>query len=74
MRWRTARRVAYPATGPRLTGPAWPWALTLRPILLAALAIAAVLSIQFLRRGRSAPAHAGRGQPREIDDTARRRT
>jgi transcriptional regulator GlxA family with amidase domain len=69
-RW-VAKTLQYPATSPPLTGPAWPWALTLRPILLAALAIVAVLSIQFLRRGRSTPAHAGRGQPREIDDTAR---
>jgi putative intracellular protease/amidase len=57
----TARRVAktvqYPTTDPRLSGPAWPWTLTLRPILIAGAAIAAAVGIQLLRRRRrSAPA------------------
>ena len=48
-RW-VAKTLQYPTTGPRLSGPAWPWALTLRPILIAAAAIGAVLGIQLLRR------------------------
>jgi transcriptional regulator GlxA family with amidase domain len=55
-RW-VAKTLQYPTTDPRLSGPAWPWALTLRPILIAAAAVAAVLGIQFLRRRRSIPAH-----------------
>jgi putative intracellular protease/amidase len=53
-RW-VAKTLQYP-TRPQLAGPAWPWALTLRPILIAAAAVAAVLGIQFLRRRQSAPA------------------
>jgi hypothetical protein len=53
-RW-VAKTLEYQMTDPPLSGPAWPWALTLRPILLAAATIAAVLGIRFLRR-RSAPA------------------
>jgi transcriptional regulator GlxA family with amidase domain len=49
-RW-VAKTLQYPATNPQLSGPAWPWTLTLRPILLAA-AIAAVLGIRFLGRRR----------------------
>ena len=48
-RW-VAKTLQYPATNPQLSGPAWPWALSLRPILLAAAAIAAVLGIRFLGR------------------------
>jgi hypothetical protein len=48
-RW-VAKTLQYPATGPQLSGPAWPWALTLRPILFGA---AAALGIQFLRGNRS---------------------
>ena len=61
-RW-VAKTLQYPTTAPRLSGPAWPWALTLRPILLAAAAIAAALSIQLLRRrrnGRTAPPNRNR--------------
>jgi putative intracellular protease/amidase len=54
-RW-VAKTLQYPTTDPRLAGPAWPWALALRPILLAATTVAAVLGIQFLRRRRRAPA------------------
>jgi hypothetical protein len=54
-RW-VAKTLQYPTTDPPLAGPAWPWALTLRPVLLAAAAVTAVLGIQFLRR-RSAPTH-----------------
>ena len=53
-RW-VAKTLQYPTTNPELSGPAWPWALTLRPILLAAAAVAAVLGIQIVRRRRSAP-------------------
>jgi len=53
-RW-VAKTLQYP-TRPRLAGPAWPWTLTLRPILLAAAAVTAVLGIQLLRRRRRAPA------------------
>ena len=61
-RW-VAKTLQYPTTDPPLSGPAWPWALTLRPILLAAAAIAAALSIQLLRRrrnGRTAPPNRNR--------------
>jgi hypothetical protein len=47
-----AKTLQYPATNPQLSGPAWPWALSLRPILLAAAAIAAVLGVRFLGRRR----------------------
>jgi hypothetical protein len=51
-RW-VAKTLQYPTSDPRLSGPAWPWGLTLRPILLAAAAaIAAVLGIRFLGRRR----------------------
>ena len=57
-RW-VAKTLQYPTTNPPLAGPAWPWGLTLRPVLLAAAAVAAVLGIQFLRRRRRAPTHRG---------------
>jgi putative intracellular protease/amidase len=50
-RW-VAKTLQYPTTNPPVAGPAWPWTLTLRPILLAAAAVAAVLSIRFLGRRR----------------------
>jgi hypothetical protein len=50
-----AKTLQYPTTNPQLSGPAWPWMLTLRPILIAAAAIAATLGIQLLRRRRRAP-------------------
>jgi putative intracellular protease/amidase len=49
-RW-VAKTLQYP-TDPRLAGPAWPWTLTLRPILLFAGGVAAVLGIRFLWRRR----------------------
>jgi putative intracellular protease/amidase len=54
-RW-VAKTLQYPTTYPQLSGPAWPWILTLRPILIAAAAIAAVLGVRFLlgRRRRGA--------------------
>ena len=52
-RW-VAKTLQHPTTEPRLSGPAWPWALTLRPILLAAATAAAVLGVRFLRRRRGA--------------------
>jgi hypothetical protein len=51
-RW-VAKSLQYPTSDPPLSGPAWPWALTLRPVLLAAAAVAAVLGIQFLGRRRN---------------------
>jgi putative intracellular protease/amidase len=39
-RW-VAKTLQYPTTHPPLSGPAWPWTLTLRPILIA-VAVAAV--------------------------------
>jgi transcriptional regulator GlxA family with amidase domain len=63
-RW-VAKTLQYPTTNPQLAGAAWPWTLTLRPILIGALAaIAAVLSIRLLRRRRSTPAHAAQGPDR----------
>jgi hypothetical protein len=50
-RW-VAKTLQYPTTNPPLSGPAWPWALTLRPILLFAAAIAAVQGVRFLGRRR----------------------
>ena len=50
-RW-VAKTLQYPTTNPPLAGPAWPWTLTLRPILLAAAAVAAVLGLRFLGRRR----------------------
>ena len=52
-----------PHHGTPLSGPAWPWTLTPRPILLAAATIAAALGLRFLRR-RRAPAVAVRGPDR----------
>jgi hypothetical protein len=48
-RW-VAKTLQYPTTNPRLDGPAWPWALTLRPVLLVAAGVAVALGIRFLRR------------------------
>jgi hypothetical protein len=50
-RW-VAKTLQYPATDPRLAGPAWPWTLSLRPILLFAGGVAAVLGVRFLGRRR----------------------
>jgi hypothetical protein len=73
-RW-VARTLQYPSTDPRLAGPAWPWALTLRPLLIAA-AIAVVLGIRLLRRRRNPPDHAAqvpdRGTERAAEQTGRR--
>jgi putative intracellular protease/amidase len=63
-RW-VAKTLQYPTTTPPLAGAVWPWTLTLRPILIGALAaIAAVLSIRLLRRRRSTPAYAAQGPDR----------
>jgi hypothetical protein len=74
-RW-VAKTLQYPTTNPRLSGSAWPWTLTLRPILIAgAAAIAAAVGLQLLRRRRSAPAHAtqvpDRGVERAAEETGR---
>lgn len=66
-RW-VAKTLQYPITDAQLTGTAWPWALTLRPILISAVAIAAtlgILSIVILRRRRSEPAHAAQVPDRD---------
>ena len=57
-RW-VAKTLQYPTTDPPLAGPAWPWTLTLRPILLAAATIAAVLGVRFLGRRRRGAFRAG---------------
>lgn len=51
-------------TRPQLAGPAWPWTLTLRPILLFAGGVAAVLGVRFLgRRRRGVFRGGGRAAP-----------
>ncbi|HEY7605922.1 MAG TPA: DJ-1/PfpI family protein, partial [Actinomycetes bacterium] len=68
-RW-VAKTLQYP-TRPQLAGPAWPWTLTLRPILIAAAAIAAVLGARFLgRRRRSASASTAQVPDRGVDRDA----
>ena len=61
-RW-VAKTLQHPTTELRLSGPAWPWALTLRPILIAAATIAAVLGVRFLRRRRGAFREGDRSAP-----------
>jgi putative intracellular protease/amidase len=76
-RW-VAKTLQYPTTNPQLSGPAWPWTLTLRPILIAAAAIAAVLGTRLLRRRRGAPPNAAQapdhGAERAAENTGRRRS
>jgi putative intracellular protease/amidase len=76
-RW-VAKTLQYPTTDPQLSGPAWPWALTLRPILLAGAAVTAVLGIQLLRRRRNPGRGAGSveeaGRSRRADDRTDRST
>ena len=55
-RW-VAKTLQYPVANPRLSGPAWPWALTLRPILLFAGGVAGALSVQLLGRRSNRPSH-----------------
>jgi transcriptional regulator GlxA family with amidase domain len=69
-RW-VAKTLQYPTTDPPLAGPAWPWALTLRPILLAAAAVTAALGIQLLGRRRRAPAHAAPLPDRGVERAAK---
>jgi transcriptional regulator GlxA family with amidase domain len=68
-----AKTVQYPSTSPQLSGPAWPWILTLRPILLAAagaLAVALIIKImRAARRGEST--EAGRISDQADDHTSR---
>jgi hypothetical protein len=59
-RW-VAKTLQYPRTDLRLSGSAWPWTLTLRPFLIAAAAIAAILTIQLLLRRRRG--HRSASQP-----------
>jgi hypothetical protein len=60
-RW-VAKSLQYPTTTPRLSGPAWPWALTLRPILIAA-AVAAVGIQLTIRRSSTGGNHATAHRP-----------
>jgi putative intracellular protease/amidase len=56
-RW-VAKSLQHPTTNPRLSGPAWPWTLTLRPILIAAAAAAAaavVVVVAMVRRRHGVP-------------------
>ena len=50
-----AKTLQYPSTNVQLSGPAWPWDLTVRPVLIAAAVIAAIVTIQLLRRGQRQP-------------------
>jgi transcriptional regulator GlxA family with amidase domain len=50
-RW-VAKTLQYPTANPPLAGPAWPWALTLRPILITTTAVAAAVSVPLLLRRR----------------------
>jgi hypothetical protein len=68
-RW-VAKTLQYPTTNPQLSGPAWPWTLTLRPILIAAAAIAAVLGSRLLRRRHGAPANATQAEGRGVERAA----
>jgi hypothetical protein len=54
-RW-VAKTLQYPNTNPQLSGPAWPWSLTVWPILIAGAAVAGVLIIQRLLRRPTASA------------------
>lgn len=56
-RW-VAKTLQYPNTNPQLSGRAWPWSLTVRPILIAGAAVVGVLIIQRLLRRRIASAAA----------------
>jgi len=56
-RW-VAKTLQYPNTNPQLAGRAWPWSLTVRPILIAGAAVVGVLIIQRLLRRRVASAAA----------------
>jgi len=71
-RW-VAKTLQYPTTNPQLSGPAWPWTLTLRPVLFVAAAIAAALGIQLPRRRRSAPARVPDRPSRTLDPSGERR-
>jgi hypothetical protein len=54
-RW-VAKTLEYPTTNPELSGPAWPWTLTLRPVLVAAAAVGATaLVVRLLSRRRRTP-------------------
>jgi hypothetical protein len=68
-RW-VAKTLQSPTTDPRLSGAAWPWTLTLRPILIAAAAVTAAVGLQLLRRRRSAPAHATQAPERGVERAA----
>jgi putative intracellular protease/amidase len=52
-RW-VAKTLEYPTTNLRLSGPPWPWGLTLRPTLIAIAAVTAVLTLQLLLSHRRA--------------------
>ncbi|WP_433781392.1 DJ-1/PfpI family protein [Actinomycetospora sp. CA-101289] len=58
-RW-VAKTLQYPGPEPTLTGARWPWALTVRAVLIAAVAAGAVVLAVRLRRRRGPPPAAPR--------------
>jgi putative intracellular protease/amidase len=61
-RW-VAKSLQYPTAPPRLSGPAWPWDLTLRPVLIAAAVVAAVGIQLTIRRSSTGGNHATAYRP-----------
>jgi putative intracellular protease/amidase len=68
-RW-VAKTLQYPVADPPLSGAAWPWGLTLRPVLLFAAGVAAVLGLRFLGRRRRAPAQPAQAPDGGVDRVA----
>jgi hypothetical protein len=67
-RWE-AKTLQYPNTSPQLSGPSWPWALTLRPILIAGAAtLVTILIIQLIGRSRKGPSSADQGLDHLADE------
>ncbi len=62
-RW-VAKTLQYPTTNPELSGPGWPWALTLRPVLVAAAAVGATALVVRLLTRRRPTAVPGTAAPR----------
>jgi hypothetical protein len=58
-RW-TAKILEYPSTGLDLSGPGWPWAPTIRPLLLGLAGLALALGVNLLLRRRTRQASARR--------------
>jgi hypothetical protein len=67
-----AKTLQYLHTSPQLSGPSWPWALTVRPILIAAAgALVTILIMQLTSRRRIAPGGADHDldHPAEVADS-----